>query len=160
MGTHDKAADADVQPVDVEIVHIRGSGGVIWPMSLPLHEGVADQVAKGEAVRVNADGSPWEPSDDDPVLVHEHERDRLEREHLAGLEYARLKHENPDADLIELRDEAADTVGDVIPDAAPTGKPKPAESKAVWVAYAEANSDLSYDEAEGMSKADLLRHFS
>jgi hypothetical protein len=153
--------DEDVPATDEEIVHIRGAGGHIWPMALPLHEAIADQVAKGESVRVNEDGSPWEPSEDDPELVLESERDRLEREHLAGLEYAQLKRERPDEDPLVLRDEAAEIHDDPIPEDAPQvdDKPKVAQPKADWVAYAGSVSDLSRLEAEAMTKAQLVERF-
>jgi len=47
---------------------IRGEGGDIIPMDLPLGEGIAGRLASGALVRVNADGSPWvEPASDAPV---------------------------------------------------------------------------------------------
>ncbi len=44
-----------------ETIHVRGEGGVIWEMDLPLPEGVAQRLASGVLTRVNADGSPFEP---------------------------------------------------------------------------------------------------
>lgn len=40
---------------------IRGEGGGIVKMSLPLHEVVAHQLLKGFARRVNEDGTDWTP---------------------------------------------------------------------------------------------------
>jgi hypothetical protein len=201
--------DADGEPVrdpnvpvveDEEIVFMRGLSGVIWAMSLPLPEAIADQAAKGELVQVNEDGTPWEPSDDDPELSPENSLDRLSREHAAAVEYARLKHARPDEDPIVLRDEAAELAGDRIPEAAVQGshdvpgrrggvvhgdfrddnlelldadevhadsdgpvehveKPKPSDTKADWVAYAETQG-LSHAEADGHTKAELVEKFS
>ena len=38
---------------------IRGEGGGVFEMSLPLHEVVAHQLLKGYAKRVNEDGTDW-----------------------------------------------------------------------------------------------------
>lgn len=45
--------------VDPTVGYFRGAGGTIWPMGLPLPELYGGQLAKGELVRVNEDGSPW-----------------------------------------------------------------------------------------------------
>lgn len=42
-----------------EVIHLRGSGGAVWEMTLPLHEQIAKRYEAGELTRVNADGSPW-----------------------------------------------------------------------------------------------------
>jgi hypothetical protein len=158
---HDEALEAE--RADEEIVHIRGASGVVWPMALPLHEAIQDQVAKGEAVRVNEDGSPWEPSEDDPELVAELDRDRAEREHRAALEYAELKRERPDEDPIVLRDEAAEVHGDPIPEGAPKPgdvlPPKVAAPKTEWVDFAVEEHGVDRDDAESMTKADLVKKF-
>ncbi|MBD9731176.1 hypothetical protein IGX29_04960 [Streptomyces sp. H28] len=41
-----------------ETIHVRGEGGAVFTMDLPLPEGIADRLAKGLLVRVNEDGSP------------------------------------------------------------------------------------------------------
>lgn len=47
-------------------LYIRGEGGSVIPMDLPLPEDIAQRYASGALVRVNADGSDWvEPT---PVL--------------------------------------------------------------------------------------------
>lgn len=45
---------------DAPTVFIKGSGGGIVEMSLPLHETVAEMLAKGQARRVHADGTPYD----------------------------------------------------------------------------------------------------
>lgn len=43
-----------------EVIHLIGSGGGrVRPHSLPLPEGIADQLAKGQVRRVNEDGTDW-----------------------------------------------------------------------------------------------------
>jgi hypothetical protein len=41
-------------------IHVRGEGGVVWEMALPLPDGIAQRLAKGDLTRVNEDGSPYE----------------------------------------------------------------------------------------------------
>jgi len=164
----DNSAEDDLDPdlkrarEEEEVVFMRGPNGYIWRMALPLPEAIAYQVSKNELVQVNEDGSPYEPSEDDPELIPENEQDRLEREHLAGLEYARLKQERPEADPLELRDEAAEEVGDVIPEDAPQvgddAKPKAYESKAVWVHYAQSQG-MSHEDADALTKAQLVEKY-
>lgn len=43
----------------VETIHVRGEGGAVIEMALPLPEGIADRYARGLLKRVNADGSPY-----------------------------------------------------------------------------------------------------
>lgn len=40
-------------------LYIRGEGGSVIPMDLPLPEDIAQRYASGALVRVNADGSDW-----------------------------------------------------------------------------------------------------
>lgn len=40
-----------------ESVFIRGEGGSVFKMDLPLHEAIAERLTKGYLVRVNEDGS-------------------------------------------------------------------------------------------------------
>lgn len=43
-----------------ETVHILSENGVtVFTMTLPLHEAIADRLAKGYLKRVNADGTPF-----------------------------------------------------------------------------------------------------
>lgn len=42
-----------------ETIHVRGEGGAIFAMDLPLPEGIAERYERGLLVRVNADGSPY-----------------------------------------------------------------------------------------------------
>lgn len=40
-------------------LYVRGEGGSVIGMDLPLPEGIAQRYASGAIVRVNADGSDW-----------------------------------------------------------------------------------------------------
>jgi hypothetical protein len=51
-----------------ETIHLRGEGGGIHAMDLPLPEPIEERLRKGMLQRVNEDGSLYtEPSDDDQV---------------------------------------------------------------------------------------------
>ena len=41
---------------------IRGENGIVLEVDLPLSETFASRVKRGEIVRVNKDGTPWEPA--------------------------------------------------------------------------------------------------
>lgn len=52
-----------------ETIHVRGEGGAVWEMDLPLQPDVAKRVAAGTLIRVNPDGSPaGEAADDTPPV--------------------------------------------------------------------------------------------
>ena len=42
-----------------ETIHVRGEGGAILAMDLPLPEGIQERYDSGLLQRVHADGSPW-----------------------------------------------------------------------------------------------------
>ena len=44
-------------------IHILGEGGGVFELSLPLHETIADKLAKGHVRRVQPDGSPYVEGD-------------------------------------------------------------------------------------------------
>lgn len=52
-----------------EVIHVRGEGGAVFPMQLPLSSHVKQRFDRGDLARVNPDGSAWtEPSaGDEPV---------------------------------------------------------------------------------------------
>ena len=41
-------------------IHIRGEGGAIIEMELPLHETISDKLRQGHVSRVNPDGTPFQ----------------------------------------------------------------------------------------------------
>lgn len=51
---------------DAAHVFIKGEGGSVFKLDLPLSEAISDRLAKGTIVRVaNADGDPYDGPDDD-----------------------------------------------------------------------------------------------
>jgi len=96
-------------------MYLRGEGGSIIGMDLPLAEGIADRLTKGYLKRVNADGSPYvEPSARDATT--------------GG------------SDLTSGR----------------TPRPAQSATKAEWVGYAVHAVGMSPDDAEAMTKQDLI----
>lgn len=55
-----------------ETIHVRGEGGAIIAMDLPLPEGIAERYERGLLQRVHPDGSPFAPV---PVSPSEPEGD-------------------------------------------------------------------------------------
>lgn len=50
-----------------ETIYVRGEGGAVIAMDLPLPEGIADRLTKGLIRRVNEDGTPYVERKDDGV---------------------------------------------------------------------------------------------
>jgi hypothetical protein len=48
-------------------IHVRGEGGSVFRLALPLHESIEDRLARGHLTRVNEDGSAW-TGDTDPAV--------------------------------------------------------------------------------------------
>ncbi|RPK85067.1 hypothetical protein [Streptomyces sp. ADI98-10] len=44
-----------------ETIHLRGEGGHIFTMDLPLPEGIGERYERGLLVRVDSDGTPTQP---------------------------------------------------------------------------------------------------
>ena len=105
-------------------VWMRGEGGSVIKMDLPLPEAIQQRVDAGMIVRVNEDGSAWSDSTPEPTP------------------------EPASEDAAEL---ARDDVGPV--------RPERANPKSRWVEYAQLVSDLTREEAEALTKAELISRF-
>jgi len=92
-------------------VHILGEGGSVFELALPLHETIAEKLAKGHVRRVQPDGTPYVEGD---------------------------------------RPEAVPSL--------PESRPALNAVKAEWVGWAVVQG-LKPDEAEGLTKADLIERF-
>ena len=57
------AEEPEEQASQPATVHILGEGGGVFEMSLPLHETIADKLAKGYLRRVQPDGTPYVEGD-------------------------------------------------------------------------------------------------
>ena len=40
-------------------IHVRGEGGAVWEMALPLSPHIQERYDAGDIVRVNPDGTDW-----------------------------------------------------------------------------------------------------
>lgn len=119
---------------DAQTVFILGEGGGIFELSLPLHEAIADKLARGHLRRVQADGTPYEESarpDGVPTLPDS--RPAVNAQKVEWIGWAVTNGMKPDdaealtkADLIER---FGVNVADPIPEeAAPTEEPAPEEA--------------------------------
>lgn len=51
-------------------IFVRGEGGAVFKLDLPLHETIEDRLSKGHLIRVaNADGDPYVPQDGSPEVA-------------------------------------------------------------------------------------------
>lgn len=51
-----------------ETIHVRGEGGTVFRLGLPLHEEIANRLESGHLKRVNPDGTPYSgPADNVPA---------------------------------------------------------------------------------------------
>lgn len=53
--------------MSADVIHVLGEGGTVFALALPLHESIADRLARGHLTRVNEDGTPW-TGDADPAV--------------------------------------------------------------------------------------------
>lgn len=56
-------------PQEAPHVFIRGEGGAVIKMDLPLHETIEARLAKGHITRVSEDGSPYVEGSDTPTVA-------------------------------------------------------------------------------------------
>lgn len=52
-----------------DFIHVRGEGGAVIKMTLPLHKSIQQRLDRGDIVRVSEDGEPLaaEPAPDKPA---------------------------------------------------------------------------------------------
>ncbi|MDT0270261.1 hypothetical protein RM844_28720 [Streptomyces sp. DSM 44915] len=103
-------------------IYVRGEGGAVFPMDLPLPEPIADRLAAGQLIQVNRDGSP---------------------------------HKGGTADVQVAA--GADGAGTDSPAAGrATARPAQAAPKSEWIGHVVSRGLLSREDAEAMTKADLI----
>ncbi|MFG2670492.1 hypothetical protein [Streptomyces sp. NPDC048445] len=112
-----------------ETIHVRGEGGHIFAMDLPLPEGIADRYERGLLVRVNTDGSPYAgaPAPARPLA--------------------------PEPPPTEPNAGPTPT-GPVPADAA--GRPAVNAAKSEWIDFVVRKGLLSAEDAGALTKADLI----
>lgn len=75
-------------------VHVRGEGGSIFKMDLPLHETIAERLRKGVIQRVNEDGTLH--NGDDEVPAPPTERPAVNANKAEWVAWAIVQGANPD----------------------------------------------------------------
>lgn len=155
-----------------ETIHVRGEGGAIFAMDLPLPEPIAERFERGQLVRVNADGSPYNGL---PTLAAAQGSALTEglvpRPGARGSKedwvlWAMATHALPEAEaeamtkaqLQELPEQPA-------PDAPATGAaasglPSEDAPKAEWIEHVVRSGRMSREDAEAYTKDDLIALFA
>lgn len=110
-----------------QTVHIRGEGGQVIAMDLPLPEAIQQRLDLGALRRVNEDGTPYTGT-----------------VNIDGSPYQGTPRTGAD-------DETAGDLGRT-----PSGRPAVNASKSEWIAYTVAQGQLSADDAANYTKQDLI----
>ncbi|MFD6432823.1 hypothetical protein [Streptomyces venezuelae] len=163
-------------------IHVRGEGGQVIEMDLPLPEPIQDRLTKGLIRRVNADGSPYTGSSPQPASTSPQgsaltegrtPRPAVNARKAEWVGWAVGVHgmdpEDADAmskaDLMELPEQPRQPV---VPDHPSTQTPeapatvraegRPAEDadKSQWIAYVVAQGKLSAEDAANLTRDDLI----
>lgn len=154
-----------------ETIHVRGEGGQIIEMALPLPEPIADRLAKGYLRRVHPDGSPYTgdaaaavPAPDGGSALTEGRTPRpgagARKAEWVGWAVA-VHGLDPDQaedmtkqDLIDLPEQPA--APDVGPTAGRAGRPDEDAPKSEWIAHVVSLGLLSAEDAANYTKDDLI----
>ncbi|MEU1194928.1 hypothetical protein ABZ446_01735 [Streptomyces sp. NPDC005813] len=148
-----------------ETIHVRGEGGAIFTMDLPLPEGIAERYESGQLVRVNADGSPYTggqaPIQGSASTGGDTPRPGATARKAEWVAWAAAVHgmDPADADaltLAELKD-LPEQPAEQEP-AAPAQADRPADDapKAEWQAYVAKRGVMSAEDAANYTRDDLI----
>jgi len=144
-----------------ETIYVRGEGGGIHAMDLPLHESIQERLRKGQLVRVNPDGSTYTGLEDAMVASASTARPGKTASKTEWIGWAvRVHGLDPEraeaatkADLMDLPDTAG-AAGQ--PAAAVAGRPAVDSPKSEWIAYVVSKGLLSAEDAANYTKDDLI----
>ncbi|MGW2044643.1 hypothetical protein ACWCPF_05600 [Streptomyces sp. NPDC001858] len=157
-----------------ETIYVRGEGGGIFAMDLPLPEGIQERLDRGAIQRVNTDGSPYYGA---PVAGPAPKAAAVQGSALtegmvprpgarAGKDdwvlWAMAVHAIPEADaeamtkaqLQELPEQPAPAAR------AGDGRPDPGADKAAWIDFTVKSGRMSREDAEAYTKDDLIALFA
>ncbi|WP_211826448.1 hypothetical protein [Streptomyces alfalfae] len=163
-------------------IHVRGEGGQVIKMDLPLPEPIQDRLTKGLIRRVNADGSPYLGDAPTPAPAAPQgsaltqgrtPRPAVNARKAEWVGWAVGVHgmdpEDADAlskaDLIELPEEPRQPVVPELPSALTPeppataraeGRPDEDADKAEWIAYVVAQGQMSAEDAANLTRDDLI----
>jgi hypothetical protein len=112
-----------------ETIHVRGEGGHVFAMDLPLSEGIAERYERGLLVRVNKDGSPYAGA---PAS--------------APLPDPQSPPEDPDTAPAGTEPTTVDVAG----------RPAVNAAKSEWIDFVVRKGLLSAEDAANYTKADLI----
>ena len=151
-----------------ETIHVRGEGGAIIAMDLPLPEPIAERLEHGQLVRVNADGSPYygtpapapAPAQGSALTEGIVPRPGARAGKDDWVLWAMAVHALPEdeaqgmtkAQLQELPEQPASEQ----PAAGGDGRPDADAPKSEWVDHIVRKGLLSRDDAEAYTKDDLI----
>ncbi|WP_086809820.1 hypothetical protein [Streptomyces reticuliscabiei] len=149
-----------------ETIYVRGEGGGIHPMDLPLHESVQQRLDKGQLVRVNADGSHYmgaPPPVQEPAPVKGSglvPRPGARAGKDDWVLWAMAVHALPEGDAQAMTkaqlQELPEQPSPDGPTAPGDGRPSEDASKAEWVDHIVKRGLLTREDAEAYTKDDLI----
>lgn len=148
-----------------ETIYVRGEGGAILAMDLPLPEGIEQRVEQGLIRRVNADGSPHAGTDRVPgasgsaLTQGVSPRPAKAAPKSEWVTWACAVHGYSPQEADALSKAALQDLPD-LPEQQPqqpaTGRPAEDADKGEWIAYVVRLGKLSAEDAENYTKDDLI----
>ena len=140
-------------------IYVRGEGGGIHAMDLPLHESIQQRLTAGQLARVNQDGSPYTGVAEPSVAAPPATRPSKAAQKSEWVGWAvTVHHLDPEKAEAMTKADLAD-----MPDQPPAGQPvsapgRPAEDaeKSEWIAYVVRSGKLSAEDAANYTKDDLI----
>ncbi|MBD0838790.1 hypothetical protein [Streptomyces sp. TRM68416] len=149
-----------------ETIHVRGEGGAVFTMDLPLPEAIAERLERGHLVRVNADGSAYYgvPA---PALVQgsalteglvPRPGGRASKADwvLWAMSAHALPEETAEAMTLAALKELPEQPGAGTSPAAADGRPGEDAPKPEWIDHIVKKGLLSREDAEAYTKDDLI----
>jgi hypothetical protein len=158
-----------------DTIHVRGEGGQIIEMGLPLPEPIADRFTKGQLRRVNADGSPYAGStgpaaaaaveDNGSALTRgQTPRPAANARKAEWVGWAVGVHgldpedaeEMTKQDLMDLPEQPAPADAPAAAESGRVGRPAEDAPKSAWIAHVVSLGLLSAEDAANYTKDDLI----
>lgn len=153
-----------------ETIHVRGEGGAVIAMDLPLPEPIQERFDRGQLVRVHSDGSPYYPAQAPPPAAAPAGQGSAPAAGAVPRPGARAGKDDWvlwAADVHGLDVEAAEAMTKAqlqeLPEqpvppapAGGDGRPRDDAEKAEWIAYVVRLGKLSAEDAANYTKADLI----
>jgi hypothetical protein len=144
-----------------ETIYVRGEGGAILAMDLPLPEGIAERYERGLLPRVNADGSPYTGGQASALTDGRTPRPGATARKSEWVAWAVAVHGMDPAaadaltlaELKDLPEQPAEQEQGVAP---PPDRPAEDADKAEWQAYVVKRGLLSADDAANYTRDDLI----